>query len=172
MKLRQERVEKDYIQIKPGSSRILIVLLIILIGCAGNYGRLSRDYEANKIFNSYQILPDHRYYYSGPDGRPDAIMGIQRDYTLETSMWTEFDLSDDTLKKGVNSINFHHHTSVRRYPYGFDIIGPDGKRIGIWYSIWEWTTVLVEVDKRVKIFPPAKEESSGLGDDPKQMHLD
>jgi hypothetical protein len=172
VKLGQEMVEKDYIQIKSGSSRILIVLLIILSGCAGNHGRLSRNSEANKIFNSYQILPDHRYYYSGPDGRPDAIMGIQGDYTLETSMWTEFDPFDDTLKKGVNWINFHHHSRARRYPYGFDIVGPDGKRIGIWYSIWEWTTVLVEADKRVKIFPPAMEESIGPGDEPDRMDMD
>ena len=165
-------VEKDYVKIKPESSRMLIVLLIIFIGCAGNSGRLSRDDEANKLFNSYQILPDHRYYYSGPDGRPDSIMGIQRDYTLETSMWTEFDLSDGTLKKGINWINFHHQTNARRYPYGFDIIGPDGKRIGIWYSIWDWTTVLVEADKRVKIFPPAMEEAFSLGDEPQQMHMD
>jgi len=58
---------------------------------------LVRDHEANDIFKSYQILPDHRYYYSGAEGRPDAIMGIHPDYTLETTQWTEIDLTERSL---------------------------------------------------------------------------
>ncbi|MHC4071750.1 MAG: hypothetical protein ACYTGS_06930, partial [Planctomycetota bacterium] len=66
---------KDCIQIKPGGPNIIIALLIILIGCAGNYGR----------------------------------------------------------------------------------------QVGIWYSIWDWTTVIVDENKRVLIFPPAMEELFGNG---------
>jgi hypothetical protein len=91
-------------------------------------------------------------------------MGLQRDYTLESPLWTEFNPSDGTLKKWVDSINFHHHKRVRRYPSGFDIFGPDGQPIGIWYSIWDWTAVLVEADGRVKIYPPTVEEPYGNGD--------
>lgn len=168
MTKRSEIIQNNY------RRRIVIRVLIpaalaAISGCAGNYGRLVLNQEINAVFNTYRVFADHRYYFSGPEGRPDAIMGIDRDYTLETSMWTPFDPCDGTLKKGVDSINFHHSTRSRRYPYGFDILGPDGKRIGIWYSIWDWTTVLVEADKRVMIFPPAKKEPYGNGDEPQRM---
>jgi hypothetical protein len=111
-------------------------------------------------------------YYVGPDSRPDAIMGIQSIYTLETTQWTQFDPSDETLKNSVDYMNFHHSTRVRNYPYGFFIIGPEGSRIGIWYSIWDWTTVIMEEDNRIKVFPPAKEDQFRNGDKRERMQLD
>ena len=171
MKIGQEMVERDGLQVKPGSAPILIVLLIIVIGCAENYGRLVRDAEANKIFKSYQILPGHRYYYSGPEGRPDAIMGIHPDYTLETTQWTEMALTEEKLKKLIDWINFHHRSNTRHYPDGFLILDHDGRQVGIWYSIWDWTAVMMEADNRVKIFPPTIEDSFGNGGDRKRMRF-
>jgi hypothetical protein len=169
VKLGQEMVEKGCIQSKAGSSHTLIVLLIILIGCAGNYGSLVRDYKANKIFKSYQILPGHRYYYSGPEGRPDAIMGIHPDYTLETTQWTEIDLTEDRLKKLIVWINFHHRNNTRYYPDGFLILDHDGRQVGIWYSIWDWTTVIVEENKRITVYPPLKDDRFDYGDERERM---
>ncbi|MHC4103784.1 MAG: hypothetical protein ACYSR9_02500, partial [Planctomycetota bacterium] len=160
---------KDCIQIKPGGPNIIIALLIILIGCAGNYGRLVRDYEANKIFKSYQILPGYRYYYIGPEGRPDAIMGIHPDYALETTQWTETDLIEDKLKKLVDWINFHNSNNTRYYPDGFLILDHDGRQVGIWYSIWDWTTVIVEENKRIMVYPPLKDHRFGNGDERERM---
>ena len=71
---------------------IFFANLIVLAGCAEYYGRLQRSEEVDKIFITYRVLPDHNYYYIGPDGRPDAIMGIQSDYTLETTQWTQLPL--------------------------------------------------------------------------------
>jgi hypothetical protein len=156
------------------SPAVLIVLLAVIAGCAssGNYGRLQRSRDVDQIFRTYRVLPDHKYYFTGPDGRPDAIMGIQNEYTLETTQWTQFNLFDDTLKKGVDSINFHHSTRVRHYPYGFLILDPEGNRLGIWYSIWDWTTVIVKGDNRIEVFPPAKKDPFGNGDKPERMKFD
>jgi len=160
---------KDCIPIKTGSPHIIIALLIILIGCAGNYGRLVRDYEANKIFKNYQIRPGHRYYYIGPQGRPDAIMGIHPDYSLETTQWTQIDLTEDKLKKLVDWINFHNRNNTRYYPDGFLILDHDGRQVGIWYSIWDWTTVIVEENKRIMVYPPLKDHRFGNADERERM---
>jgi hypothetical protein len=125
-----------------------------------------------KIFKSYRVLPDHNYFYVGPECRPDAIMELENVYTLETTQWTLFDPSDKTLKTGVDSINFHHSTSVRYYPYGFLILNPEGKKIAIWYSIWDWTTVIMEENHHIKVFPPAVEEPFGNGDGREKMKFD
>jgi hypothetical protein len=146
--------------------------IFLLTGCAENYGRLQRSEEIDKIFKTYRVLPDHKYYYIGPTGRPDAIMGIHSDYKLVTTQWTQFDPSDDTLKTGVDSINFYHSTRVRYYPYGFIILDPEGNQVGIWYSIWDWTTVIMEKDNRIKVFPPAIKDPFGNGDQRGKMKFD
>ena len=143
-----------------------------LVGCAENFGRLQRSREVDQMFKTYRVLPDHQYYFTGPEGRPDAIMGIQNEYTLETSQWTSFNASDDILKKWVDSINFHHNTGVRYYPYGSFILDPEGGRLGIWYSIWDWTTVVMKDEKRIQIFPPAKNDFFENGDELDKMDND
>jgi hypothetical protein len=155
----------------------LVVILFITVaiafgGCAENYGRLQRSEEVDTIFKNYRVLPDYKYYYTGPDGRPDAIMGIQNKYTLETTHWTPFNASDEILKKWVDTINFHHSTGVRYYPYGFFILDSEGSRLGIWYSIWDWTTVMMVDDKRIQIFPPAKDDFFEDGDELDKMDND
>ena len=129
-----------------------------LFGCTETYGRLQRSQEADQAFKSYRVLPDHQYYYTGPVGRPDAIMGIQNEYTLETTQWTQFIASDDLLKKWVDTMNFHHNSGVRYRPYGYLILEPAGSRMGIWYSIWDWTTIIMMDDKRIQVFPPGRNE--------------
>jgi hypothetical protein len=151
---------------------IMYLSFIFLAGCAGSYGHLQRNEEVDKIFKTYRILPGHKYFYTGPAGRPDAIMGVHNEFTLETTQWTQFDPSDDTLKTGVDSINFHNSNRVRNYPYGFLILDSEGIQVGIWYSIWDWTTVIREDDNRIKVFPPAIEEPFGNGEQQENVTID
>ncbi len=152
-----------------GIGTLCLIIFSATVGCSGKYGRLQRNRDVDQVFKTYRVLPGHRYYYTGPEGRPDAIMGIQNEYTLETTQWTQFKASVETLKKWVDSINFHHSTDVRYYPYGFFILDPAGTRLGIWYSIWNWTTVIVKEDKRIQVFPPAKKDFFENGDERERM---
>ena len=146
---------------------------LALFGCSETYGRLQRSQETDQVFKTYRILPDHQYYYTGPEGRPDAIMGIQNEYTLETTQWTQFNASDDLLKKWVDTMDFHHNSGVRYRPYGYLILDPAGSRLGIWYSIWDWTTVIMKDDKRIQVFPPGKNDFfEDGGDDLDRMEDD
>jgi hypothetical protein len=149
-----------------------LFIFLVTAGCSGNYGRLQRDRSADQVFKTYRVLPDHRYYYTGPEGRPDAIMGIRNKYTLETTQWTQFKASAETLKKWVDTIDFHHSTGVRYYPYGFFILDPKGNRLGIWYSIWDWTTIIVKEDNRIQVFPPATKNFYENGDEHRRMKDD
>jgi hypothetical protein len=163
-------------QEKPSSYRWVLTLffvsIIVLAGCAQNYGRLQRSEKIDKIFKTYQVLSDHKYYYAGPGGRPDAIIGIHKNFTFETTQWTQFDPAGDTLKRGVDSINFHNSTRVRNYPYGFIIFDPEDRQVGVWYSIWDWTTVIMGQDNLITVFPPAVEDPFGNGELPEKMEID
>lgn len=151
---------------------VCLILFAVCVGCSESYGRLQRNREVDQIFKTYQVLPDHKYYYTGPEGRPDAIMGIKNEFTLETTLWTRFKASVATLKEWVDSINFHHTSSVRHDPYGYIILDPKGTRLGIWYSIWNWTTVIVKEDKRIQVYPPAKKDLFENGDIRERMKDD
>jgi hypothetical protein len=97
-------------------------------------------------------------------------MGIHPDYTLETTQWTEIDLTEGQLKKLINWINFHHRGGTRYYPYGFLILDLNDKPVGIWYSIWDWTTVIVEGDNRIVVYPPFNDRF-GNGDGRERMQM-
>lgn len=135
-----------------------LVIVIAACGCSTTNGDLKRDATVTRIFKAYKVLPDYRYYYTGPQGRPDAIIGVHNNYQLESTMWTAVDLTSNQLKKWVSWMDSRYGTSTQRYPYGSLILGPEGEKIGMWYSVWRWTTVIVEEDNRLIIYPPDTED--------------
>ena len=64
------------------------------------------------------------------------------------------------------SINFHYSTKARNYPYGFIILDPEGKHVGIWYFIWDWTTVIMEEGNQIEVYSPIRPDPlNELGDE-------
>jgi hypothetical protein len=101
------------------------------------------------------VLPDHHYYYTGSDNNPDAIIAIQRKYTLETRLWKSVEATPKQIKDWVDRL-----TDLRGYglkTLGSDILGPNGETIGIWYSKKsDFTTVRLLDDNRVMVYPPTE----------------
>ena len=146
-----------------------MVLLAALSGCAHNYGTLQKSAAVNQLFVNCQILRGHHYYFAGPEGRPDAIMAIHEDYMLQSTQWTAIHFTEKTLQDWIDKIHFHHRNRTRYYPYGFDILAPTGVTIGVWYSIWNWTTVMVGPDNRVWVYPPTDSDPYVDGGDRRQL---
>ena len=129
-----------------------LMLFSVPMGCFSNYGNIRWSSEATETFRSYKILEDHKYYYSGGDVRPNAIIAIHQNYTLVPELWKEVDLTSDRLKTWVDSMVARNlfYTS----PEGFIIYDAKGNRVGIWYSMWDWTSVKMESDNRIYITTP------------------
>lgn len=130
---------------------ILSAFLMILTACAGNYGQIQRSREAGKIFESHEVLNDHIYYYSGPDAIPYAVIAIHQDYNLKSKLWKRINLSSDQLRSWLD---LGMQGSLGFPPNGSYIYGPEGQRIGIWYSIFNGTVVRLENDNSVIVHPP------------------
>jgi len=144
-------IQKSGIKFQRLSAVIGLGLFFLLCSCANsNYGKLEATQESTKIFDNYQILSDHSYYYSGLHGVPDAIVGIHSSYSLKSKMWQQVDFSSLLLRKWVDRMSYVHAVT----PRGAWILGPDGNRIGVWYSARHQTTVRVEQGNRVVIVPP------------------
>ncbi len=130
---------------------ITAAFLVILSGCASGYGTIQMSRQAGKIFEAHEILEDHIYYYSGPEAIPYAIIAIHEDYTLKTTLWKKVDLSSGQLKTWLG---LGLHGLIGMSPHGSLILGPDGQKIGLWYSIFNGTVVKLENDNVVVVHPP------------------
>ena len=114
------------------------------------YGKLERDRDINQKFQTYQILPDHKYYTSGRENIPYAIIGVHTDYALRPGLWREIDLTTPLLRSWISQMD-----NIYGYPpYGSAILDNKGNRIGIWFSSKQWTTVIIEEKNEIAILAP------------------
>jgi len=141
------------------STVIGLGLLFLLCSCAtSNYGKLQPSPEITKIFDDDRILSDHSYYYSGLQGVPDAIVGIQSNYSLKSKRWQQVDLTSLLLRKWVDRMAYVHMVT----PRGAWILDSDGHRIGVWYAARHQATVRVDQENRVFIAAPLPPELRGV----------
>ena len=140
----------------------LCTATVLIASCSANHGRLVYNDNVKKAFESYQVPPNHNYYYSGPDALPNALIGIQNEYSLESKFWIPFEPSQDLMKKWLEWRKPRHRYNMDKS--GSTIHAPDDTQIGIWYAVrnWrDWTTVKQIDDKTFVVSPPIEARSRG-----------
>ena len=149
-----------------GKPIILGILLVIavqgmLTGCATTAGKKSSGItpsrEATEIWHSYEILPNYRYYTSGPDTQPNYLIGIDDRYKLMTEFWKPVDLTPEILKNWFNY--FRPRVGYSQDRFGAFITDSKGERIGLWYSVRDWRltgTATVGENNQVFVTRPAR----------------
>ena len=120
------------------------VLAIALSGCLQNYGRFSRDAQVSQAFRSGSVPPELNYFYAGRETMPYAIMGIDPRYTNPSSLWIAFEPQPEQLQK--MSANIYGRDQYD--PYGFNILDPNGKFVGIWFSCLHFPSVKIDQQNR------------------------
>ena len=150
----------------------LLLVLCLVTGCAmlnGNYGSIVPDQAADREFAAFRLDPNMNYYYSGPDYYPNALIGLKKEYVLDNDLWKSLEPDPKIFKDKIRSMQDSarvHHT----LQYGFAIKDPQGKTIGVWYSILNLKTMVVKMGagNKVIIYTPELEiyehEPSGSGD--------
>ncbi len=114
------------------------------------YGKLKRDRDANRTFQTYKVLSDHTYYTSGLTNIPYAIIGIHKKYKLRPGMWREVQMTKPLLRSWISKMD-----NIYGYPpYGSIILDDNGIPMGIWYSSKQWTTVIIEENNEIAILAP------------------
>jgi len=145
---------------------VWILMIGLFAGCAskqearGNFGILQLSTEVSQIFENYQVFPNYKYYFTGSETKPLAIMGINRNYTLVTQIWKETaDLNSEQLKRWVDQM-LEFRPPVRTY--GAHILGADGEQVGIWYSPYNDSPVKMLADNQIEVIPPSYAQKSTL----------
>ena len=119
-----------------------------------NYGEIKPSEEATREFESGKVFPNYRYYISGADLYPDALIGIDKTYTLDTDLWKEIELTPKKLSEIVGDMQ-SKGLEVGELVHGFDMLDNQGKKIGIWYSILRARTSLKMLgDNKVMVYTP------------------
>ncbi len=138
-----------------------IIICAALISCAAgntiftnNWGKIVPDNEVTKIFETYQVSADLNYYISGSDVYPNAILGLNKAYILDSTLWKKIELTEAMLQVIVTDMRARVMNSGHNQ-FGFVVLDNRGKQIGIWYSILSATApVHMKDNNRVIIYTP------------------
>jgi len=148
--------QKSPMRLPQGLIVIGMVLFSTIFGCvSGNYGNIGASSDVTETFQSYKVLPDHRYYFSGPEAQPFYIIGIQKSYALQSKLWKPIDLTPQQIDAWINFGRMN--VENRMHTYGANIVGPAGEQIGVWYSVLDWRsqgTVRLETNNTVFVTIP------------------
>ena len=150
---------------------VLVVLLVVILTAQTGFtasarkgSRIVTSREATEIWHSYEINPNYNYYYSGPNSQPNYIIGIDDKYQFTSKLWKSVDLTPEMLKNWFNFIKPRVGYSLDTY--GAFITGPNGERLGLWYSVKDWRLVgsaSVNENNQVSVTAPAIPGSRGGG---------
>lgn len=142
--------------------QILIVVGIIVISLmaimrwrgGARYGKIRPSRDVTTAYESSGVDPNLNYYISGPDTYPNAIIGIDKAWTLESDFWRKKELSAKSMKELVQNMQ-SRSAEQNSVLHGFIILDNNGRKIGDWFSIMGIiTTVEVTGEKRVIVYTP------------------
>lgn len=124
---------------------ILCVILFLTLGCSWtfhkNYGGIVPDKSASDAFDNYRINTDYNYFISGSSVNPNAMIGLHKKYTLDSTLWKRFEPTPQTFREIIMNMNTKA-LEIKRSLHGFSIIDEKGNKIGEWHSILSVRTVV------------------------------
>lgn len=147
---------------------LILPLCLAAMACAawGSYGRIDPSAEATGAFEEGRIDPAYRYYISGPDLNPNALLALHRSYRIDpATLWRETAMSEERMREFVAGMRAKAATRMDTLQ-GFALTDPAGRSIGFWYSILRARTSLrINADGTVRIDTPplmVYEEEEGM----------
>jgi len=129
---------------------VIAAVFILSRFLRGDYGNLRLSGEVGEAFLNAQVKEQVHYYSSGPEAYPNALMGLDKAWVLQSDLWKKRDLTSETMKALVLRMqeeNGPHH--------GFDMVDAEGRKIGEWFSTLDvQTTIKMTGAKTVTVSTP------------------
>ena len=126
-----------------------LLLMVLMAGCAGNYGRYNHDAEILQGFLNNKVPPDYRYYYYGFDTRPYAVIGIEKKYDAGSNLWREVEPNSEKFHKMIRWIWGDYGYS----PFAARIFDPSGNPVGVLYTSIQEVAIKFSGDNRIVVMP-------------------
>jgi hypothetical protein len=138
---------------KPNRNALLnagcLFAVVLLVSCAGNYGRIQRDAEVQQAFESNQVPHDYKYYYYGYDTRPYVLFGIDPKYEMDSHLWREVAPDTEEFKKMTRWI----WEDYGYYKFGAHIFDPSGNKVGVYFSSINEITFKFKDNNQIVVMP-------------------
>jgi hypothetical protein len=135
------------------------VLLIVMVGCSGHYGSVRFDVAAGRALEAGEVLKGHRYYTTGSETDPSAILALREDRPLHYGPWREVVMTPQLLTHLVDNMRGTRAVG----PDGHIVLDEKGAPIGAWYSYFKPPIVKLLEDGGVEVSTPFT-ESGGSSD--------
>ena len=140
---------------------LFFMILTTLSGCAmSNYGKLESNPEIKQSFVTYQILPNHKYYFRGVKSRPTVIVGINENYELNLKMWVQIDPESEDFRIIIDRVSLQGMGGTAE-PWGFRILDADGNDVGVWYSAISTAAVKINENRQITNLQPSRTVAIG-----------
>ena len=134
-----------------------IVAIIIVLALAssssviaGSTSRLIHNPQMSQRLESGNPPEGLRWYATGREGFPDAVIGLDPDWHQVAKFWREVDSSSEDTGALIQNVMRYREKD----PQALDIIGPDSKVIGIYWSSIYWTIVRIGKEEEIRVYRP------------------
>lgn len=137
---------------------LFIGFVVFFVSRSGeNFGMLKPNADATVDFQSCRMVPDHDYWFSGPESYPVAIISVERRFRFDSAgQWVRVN-GEDALKRLVTGMQ-SRALQMNWNLSGFEMVDQRGERIGAWYSVPGIQAVIKRTGiDSVEIFPPSTE---------------
>lgn len=135
---------------------IIVIAFIVIVRwrTGAQYGQFIPSQYVTKAYESFSVDPNLNYYISGSDTYPNALIGINKTWTLESDLWKRMDLSSQSMKELVQNMQMKAMDQGSAL-HGFDIIDNRGEKIGNWLSVMGLVMIAkITGEKRVVVYTP------------------
>ena len=133
---------------------ILFMAFIMTGFLGGRYGNIFPDDKATKDFEAFKIDPGMNYYYSGPDLYPNALIGVKKQYVLDSDLWKPIKPTPESFRDLILHMQ-DKAQEYREFQHGFIMYDDKGQQVGVWYSILKARTFTqMREENKVRVYTP------------------
>jgi hypothetical protein len=122
----------------------------VLGGDVGEYAHIQPSAEIESQVKTNKLPVNYKYYYTGRDDIPYAVIGINPEYTVEAKFWYEIKTQDEVIYKINHLMPIVQATDIT---YG-KIVDAEGNQAGVWFSEYSSGVVRFETGNRLTVFSP------------------
>jgi hypothetical protein len=137
---------------------LLLLFFFIPAGCGfRTTGHMAHSPALMEQYREKLLSEQLSYFYCGRENLPYAVVGIDPAYTFETKFWVPIEAGPDLYRKIDHLSNLE---TGRNRMYARSIIGPAGNTIGVWFSFYYSTGMIVDdSNRKIQLFNPYRPES-------------
>ena len=133
---------------------LLFMSMFIWVACSAGPYHFQRSVSVTENFESFHVIPDYNYYYSGNVHKPTAVVGLQQGYDLSSPYWHPVQLDAQKLRVWMDRMMMQPGAEYNVDPNGAKILDDQGKQIGVWYAVWALPKLHFNSQKEIVISNP------------------